>query len=35
MLLADGAVRFVSENLNLNTWQYLGNRNDGNVIGEF
>lgn len=34
-LLGDGAVRFVSENIDLNTWQYLGNPNDGNSIGEY
>ena len=35
ILLADGAVRFVSDNINLTTWQNLGNRMDGNVMGEF
>ncbi|HCS55265.1 DUF1559 domain-containing protein [Rubinisphaera sp.] len=35
VLLADGAVRFVSENINLATWQNLARRNDGNVLGEF
>lgn len=34
-LLVDGSVRFISENINYNTYQYLGGRNDGNVIGEF
>ena len=33
--LADGSVRFVSENINLTTWQWLGNRADGQVLGEF
>ena len=33
--LADGSVRFVSENINLTSWQRLGDRADGNVIGEF
>lgn len=33
--LADGSVRFVSENINLQTWQNLGRKNDGNVLGEF
>ncbi|QDT57405.1 Type II secretion system protein G precursor [Caulifigura coniformis] len=33
--MADGAVRFVSENLNLATWRALGDRADGNVVGEF
>lgn len=35
VLLADGAVRFVSENINVNTWRNLGRRNDGNVLGDF
>lgn len=34
-LLGDGAVRFISENIHLGTWQDLGNKADGNVIGEF
>ncbi|MCA8986439.1 MAG: DUF1559 domain-containing protein [Planctomycetaceae bacterium] len=34
-VLADGAVRFISENLNVNTMSNLGARNDGNVLGEF
>tara|TARA_E500000305_G_scaffold109193_1_gene113561 strand:- start:410 stop:1156 length:747 start_codon:yes stop_codon:yes gene_type:complete len=34
-LLADGSVRFVSENIHQETWQNLGARNDGKVIGEF
>jgi prepilin-type N-terminal cleavage/methylation domain-containing protein len=33
--LADGSVRFASENIDLLTWKYLGGRNDGNVIGEW
>ncbi len=33
--LADGAVRFVSDNINTLTWNYLGARNDNQVIGEF
>ncbi len=33
--VADGAVRFVSENINLATWRNLGQMNDGNVLGEF
>ncbi len=33
--LGDGGVRFVSENINLQTWRDLGQRNDGNVLGEF
>ena len=35
VLLCDGAVRFVSENIHIPTWQYLGNRKDGQVVGEF
>ena len=35
VVLADGSVRFVSENINLQTWRDLGQRNDGNVLGEF
>ena len=35
ILLADGAVRFVSDNINLLTWQNLGKKADRNVIGEF
>jgi prepilin-type N-terminal cleavage/methylation domain-containing protein len=34
VLLADGAIRFISDNINLTTWQNLGNRSDGNVLGE-
>ena len=34
-LLADGSVRFVSENLNLQTWQDLSIYDDGRVVGEF
>ncbi len=33
--LGDGSVRFVSENINLTTWQRLSDQSDGNVIGEF
>ena len=35
VLLADGSVRFVSENLDMDTWLRLGTRDDGQVIGEF
>lgn len=35
VLMGDGAVRFISENLDLNIWHYLGILNDGNAIGEF
>ncbi len=34
-LLGDGSVRFVSENIDLQTWRNLGNISDGQVIGEF
>jgi prepilin-type N-terminal cleavage/methylation domain-containing protein len=34
-LLSDGAVRFLSQNLNHQTYQYLGGRADGKAIGEF
>lgn len=34
-LLVDGSVRSVSENINLTTWRNLGQRQDGNVLGEF
>ncbi|TWT60596.1 DUF1559 domain-containing protein [Rubinisphaera italica] len=35
ILLGDGGVRFVSENIDLATWQNLGHMSDGNVLGEF
>ncbi len=35
VLLSDGAVRFISDNISLVTWQNLGNRADGTPIGEF
>jgi len=35
ILLCDGAVRFVSDNINLVTWQNLSNKADGQVLGEF
>ena len=34
-LLGDGTVRFISENIDYLTYQRLGNRSDGQVIGEF
>jgi prepilin-type N-terminal cleavage/methylation domain-containing protein len=34
-LLADGAVRSVSDNIDRNTWRGLGTRSGGEVIGEF
>lgn len=35
VLLADGAVRFVSENIDINTWQNLGRPQDNVPLGEF
>ncbi len=35
VLLGDGAIRFVSENISLTTWQNLAWMADGNVLGEF
>ncbi len=35
VLLADGAVRAVSENIDLNVWRGLGTRAGGEVLGEF
>jgi prepilin-type N-terminal cleavage/methylation domain-containing protein len=35
VLLTDGSVRFLSENMNLETLKYLCTRNDGQVLGEF
>ncbi len=35
VLMMDGAVRSIGENINLLTWRNLGQRADGNVIGEF
>jgi prepilin-type N-terminal cleavage/methylation domain-containing protein/prepilin-type processing-associated H-X9-DG protein len=35
VLLCDGSVRFVSNNVDWPTWQNLGNRGDGNTIGDF
>jgi len=34
-LLADGSVHFFSNNIDILTWQNLGARNDGRVLGEF
>jgi len=34
-LLMDGSVHSMSENIDLSVWRNLGQRNDGNVIGEF
>lgn len=35
VLLCDGSVRFVSENIDLSTWQDLSSMSGGEVIGEF
>ena len=34
-LLMDGAVRSISENIDINVWRALGTRNSGEVVGEF
>jgi hypothetical protein len=33
--LADGSVRFISDNVELLTWQRLGNAMDGQTLGAF
>lgn len=33
--LGDGSVRFISENIDINTYYILAQRNDGQVVGEF
>ena len=35
VLLSDGSVRFVSDNVDYTTWGKLGSRNDGGTVGEF
>jgi prepilin-type N-terminal cleavage/methylation domain-containing protein len=35
LLLCDGSVRFVSENLSIQTWRSLGSKDGGEVLGEF
>ena len=35
VLLGDGSVRFVSDNIDYQTWQRLGDRKDGNAVGDF
>ncbi|MBA4031664.1 MAG: prepilin-type cleavage/methylation domain-containing protein [Planctomyces sp.] len=35
IVLGDGSVRFVSENIDNTLWADLGSRNDGRVLGEF
>jgi hypothetical protein len=34
-VLADGAVRFLTDNVNLVTMKNLADRDDGNTIGDF
>ena len=34
-VLFDGAVRFISENIDIRTWRYLGNMMDGQTLGAF
>ena len=33
--MADGSVHFISNNINLATWHNLGEKQDGNVLGQF
>lgn len=35
ILLGDGSVRFVSENISIDTWRGLGTMNNGEILGEF
>ena len=35
VLLADGSVRFASENIDQGIWISLGTKNDGETIGEW
>ena len=35
MLFGDGSVRFLSENIDYMTYQKLGDRRDGQVVGDF
>lgn len=35
VLLCDGSARFVSENIDLMTWGFLGDTGDGQTLGEF
>lgn len=35
MLLCDGSVHFISENIDRTIWNNMGNRMDGEVLGEF
>ena len=33
--VCDGHVRFVGNSIDLNTWNNLGTRNDGQVLGDY
>ncbi|MFO1095047.1 MAG: DUF1559 domain-containing protein [Planctomycetaceae bacterium] len=35
LLLCDGSCRFVSENVDRQTWRSIGSRNGGELLGEF
>jgi hypothetical protein len=35
MVLADGAVRVITDNIDLTTYKRLADRDDGNAIGDF
>ncbi|WP_437222301.1 DUF1559 domain-containing protein [Planctomicrobium sp. SH661] len=35
VVIADGSVRFLSQNMSFVTFNYLGNKEDGQVLGEF
>ncbi|MBI1310135.1 DUF1559 domain-containing protein [bacterium] len=35
VLLTDGSTRSISDNLDWNTWRWLGSRNDNEIVGEF
>lgn len=35
VLLGDGSVRMISDSINIQTWRNLGDRADGNPVGEF
>ena len=35
VLLGDGTVRFLSENMSVRTWAALGTISEGEIIGEF
>ncbi|MDA1017109.1 MAG: DUF1559 domain-containing protein [Planctomycetota bacterium] len=35
MMMCDGSVHFISENISSRVWNNLGNRRDGNAVGEF